>query len=113
MEKLNRAQKCSILGPQNLGSRGGARAPGTPPGSAPVRTRVSLLGPISFNIMHFLRKIGQNNRFAPHLCGWRPPLGNPGSATVFFPKSLQQYSLIIHRHRAILWIFALLSAKQL
>ena len=33
MEKLNRAQKCSILGPQNLGSRG-ARAPG-PPGSAP------------------------------------------------------------------------------
>ena len=23
MEKLNRAQKCSILGPQNLGSRGG------------------------------------------------------------------------------------------
>ena len=34
MEKLNRAQKCSILGPQNLGS-GGARAPGAPPGSAP------------------------------------------------------------------------------
>ena len=30
MEKLNRAQKCSILGPQNLGS-GGARAPGDPP----------------------------------------------------------------------------------
>ena len=23
MKKLNRAQKCSILGPQNLGSRGG------------------------------------------------------------------------------------------
>ena len=35
MEKLNRAQKCSILGPQNLGSRGGARAPRPPPGSAP------------------------------------------------------------------------------
>ena len=31
MEKLNRAQKCSILGPQNLGSRGG------PPGSAPAQ----------------------------------------------------------------------------
>ena len=30
MEKLNRAQKCSILGPQNLGSRG-ARAPEAPP----------------------------------------------------------------------------------
>ena len=29
MEKLNRAQKCSILGPQNLGS-GGAQAPGAP-----------------------------------------------------------------------------------
>ena len=28
MEKLNRAQKCSILGPQNLGSRGvGSLAP--------------------------------------------------------------------------------------
>ena len=32
MEKLNRAYKGSILGPQNLGS-GGARAP---PGSAPA-----------------------------------------------------------------------------
>ena len=37
MEKLNRAQKCSVLGPQNLGSRG-ARAPGPPPGSAPAST---------------------------------------------------------------------------
>ena len=27
MEKLTRAQKCSILGPQNLGSRGGAGPP--------------------------------------------------------------------------------------
>ena len=35
MEKLNRTQKCSILGPQNLGS-GGAGPPGPPPGSAPV-----------------------------------------------------------------------------
>ena len=35
MEKLNRAQKCSILGPQNLGSRGGP-GPRGPPGSAPV-----------------------------------------------------------------------------
>ena len=31
MEKLNRAQKCSILGPQNLGSRGGL-GPRAPPG---------------------------------------------------------------------------------
>ena len=31
MEKLNRAQKCSILGPQNLGSRGGPGPPGPPP----------------------------------------------------------------------------------
>ena len=30
MEKLNRAQKCSILGPQNLGSRGGP-GPRAPP----------------------------------------------------------------------------------
>ena len=34
MEKLNRAQKCSILGPQNLGSRG-ALGPWGLPGSAP------------------------------------------------------------------------------
>ena len=31
MEKLNRAQKCSILGPQNLESRGGPW-PSGPPG---------------------------------------------------------------------------------
>ena len=37
MEKLNRAQKCSILGPQNLGSRGGPGPPGPPPGSAPEK----------------------------------------------------------------------------
>ena len=30
MEKLNRAQKCSILGPQNLGSRAGLGPPGAP-----------------------------------------------------------------------------------
>ena len=30
MEKLNRAQKCSILGPQNLGS-GGGPGPRAPP----------------------------------------------------------------------------------
>ena len=35
MEKLNRAQKCSILGPQNLGS--GGPGPRGPPGSAPAR----------------------------------------------------------------------------
>ena len=35
MEKLNRAQKCSILGPQNVGSRGGPGPRGPPPGSAP------------------------------------------------------------------------------
>ena len=34
MEKLNRAQKCSILGPQNLGSRG-PPGPRGQPGSAP------------------------------------------------------------------------------
>ena len=30
VEKLNRAQKCSILGPQNLGSRGGPGPLGPP-----------------------------------------------------------------------------------
>ena len=39
MEKLNRAQKCSILGPQNLGSRGGP-GPLGPPGSAPVKRAI-------------------------------------------------------------------------
>ena len=37
MEKLNRAQKCSILGPQNLG----------PPGSAPgLQPQVPFVGPM-------------------------------------------------------------------
>ena len=38
MEKLNIAQKCSILGPQNLWSGGGPGPPGSPPGSAPEVT---------------------------------------------------------------------------
>ena len=38
MEKLNRAQKCSILGPQNLGSRGGPD-PRPPPRSEPGSCR--------------------------------------------------------------------------
>ena len=45
MEKLNRAQKCSILGPQNLGSRGG---PGPhPTGSAPDEARRYLVNLIT------------------------------------------------------------------
>ena len=43
MKKLNRAQKCSILGPQNLGSRGGP-GPQGPPGSAPDTTLSDLTG---------------------------------------------------------------------
>ena len=40
MEKLNRAQKFSILGSQNLGSRGGGQAPrARPPWSAPELTQ--------------------------------------------------------------------------
>ena len=46
MEKLNRAQKCSILGPQNLGSRGGP-GPRGPPGSAPVQFSLGMI-----NIIH-------------------------------------------------------------
>ena len=41
MEKLNRAAKCSILGPQNLGSGGGLGPRGPPPGSAAELTIVS------------------------------------------------------------------------
>ena len=41
MYKLNRAQKCSILGPQNLGSRG-SQAPGAPPGSATDDSKAKL-----------------------------------------------------------------------
>ena len=50
MEKLNRAQKCSILGPQNLGSRRGP-GPRPLPGSAPVPlcTTVSHSG-LSFDL---------------------------------------------------------------
>ena len=44
VEKLNRAQKCSILGPQNLGSGGGPGPPGPPPGSTPVRVLLIVWG---------------------------------------------------------------------
>ena len=43
VEKLNRAQKCSILGPQNLGSGGGARAPGAPLDPHLIQTWLVLL----------------------------------------------------------------------
>ena len=43
MEKLNRAQKCSILGPQNLGSRGGG-----PPPLDPHLKRANKGNPIPF-----------------------------------------------------------------
>ena len=39
IKKLNRAQKCSILGPQNLGSRGGP-GPRAPPESAHAGSRL-------------------------------------------------------------------------
>ena len=54
MEKLNRAQKCSILGPQNPGS-GGARAP---PGSAPGAMEPFVLG-----FDNSLRRSGRDWRF--------------------------------------------------
>ena len=41
MKKLNRAQKCSNLGPHNLGSRGDWVPP---PGSTPAQTETPLGG---------------------------------------------------------------------
>ena len=67
MEKLNRAQKCSILGPQNLGSRGG---PAGPPGSAPV------YGP---NFHDFMRCFGNLAKYSiiHHRESWiRPYIGD-------------------------------------
>ena len=55
MEKLNRAQKCSILGPQNLGSRGG-RAPGPHPWIRTSESTHTLLA--QFSSISF-RKSGQ------------------------------------------------------
>ena len=58
MEKLNRAQKCSILGPQNLGSGGGGPGPpGPPPGSAPDTPGESLS--FSFIEWHVQKKVEQ------------------------------------------------------
>ena len=61
IEKLNRAQKCSILEPQNLGSRGGwAPAPPPPPGSAPELVARTMNIP-----QHIVRfKAGVENRIA-------------------------------------------------
>ena len=45
MEKLNRAQKCSILGPQNLGSRGGPD-PGSAPGISALGFKARVDSPL-------------------------------------------------------------------
>ena len=39
---------------------------------------------ISFIFMEFSTQILSNNRFSPQTQGWRPRLGNPGSATDYF-----------------------------
>ena len=44
MEKLNRAAKCSILGPQNLGSGGGPGPPGPPPPGSAAGTQLCSFG---------------------------------------------------------------------
>ena len=63
MEKLNRAQKCSILGPQNLGS-GGARAPGAPPW---IRT-CKAMKTEHYNAKHRLTLFGVKRSFTCNLC---------------------------------------------
>ena len=81
MEKLNRAQKCSILGPQNLGWGG----PG-PRGPPWIRTWVTLLtmetrggsklgggrerGATAQNFLNFMHFLGKSGKF---VC-WRPLL---------------------------------------
>ena len=56
MEKLNRAQKCSILGPQNLGS-GGARAPGPPLDPHLISFRLNIQKDVKGpNIFHAIRR---------------------------------------------------------
>ena len=52
IEKLNRAQKCSILGPQNLGSRGGPGPRGPRP---PLDPRLlNLTGNSTFEFLSFV-----------------------------------------------------------
>ena len=56
MEKLNRAQKCSILGPQNLGSGG----PGGPGARAPpwIRTWIiCILCSLYLNTLNILKRV--------------------------------------------------------
>ena len=55
MEKLNRAQKCSILGPQNLGSGG----PG-PRGPPWIRTWLTHI--------HVIKRITHTAKLLPKLC---------------------------------------------
>ena len=52
IEKLNRAQKCSILGPQNLWSRGGPGPPGPPPGSASGGTLPDLSQGLPYHVSY-------------------------------------------------------------
>ena len=55
MEKLNRAQKCSILGPQNLGSGGG------PGPRGPCKFMHDGLKKRSFNLSNHTRMIVYEN----------------------------------------------------
>ena len=80
VEKLNRAQKCSILGPQNLGSGGGPGPRGPPPGSAPVTDSESKL-----NILTNLRDFA--------FVGWEP------SWTYYFAKKVHEIKTNL-AHRA-------------
>ena len=63
MEKLNRAQKCSILGPQNLGS--GGPGPQGPPGSAPVSFLLCQSSPFASCLVFLLCIALLKQRFDP------------------------------------------------
>ena len=57
MEKLNRAQKCSILGPQNLGSGGGPGPRAPSPGSAPAFLSLNSWHKFGVNDMFFHKRL--------------------------------------------------------
>ena len=99
MEKLNRAQKCSILGPQNLRSRGGP-GPRGPPGSAPEI--IWLVAQIhGFRLLMVERtRASFKNRVAGFLSVTlnrlvRPVAPSQGQLTVSLQATLRKYTPIL------------------
>ena len=110
VEKLNRAQKCSILRPQNLGSGGGPGPPGPPPW---IRTCFHPTHQSTSSLLWFLHEIlasTQQNSVFKHTTKtiWKPRR----SIAQFLPRRKLQVTCkalcsntIVNAHKVLHLVF--------